>query len=142
MASRSKHSKDKKSESTADQEETTVKKRKLEVDTVPAQSFEVPRKVRDQANLIACFAKEACELGIKNPTNLTQENKAALKKKLPTDLEETRLQTPRFWSSHQGNQKRLWVLFCGGYQGEYLGSTCSFMESSFNACQNLRLYYY
>lgn len=90
MASSSKHSKDKKSESTADQEETTVKKRKLEVDTVPAQSFEVPRKVRDQANLIACFAKEACELGIKNPTHLTQENKAALKMKLPTDLEETR----------------------------------------------------
>ena len=90
MASKSKQRENKKSEITESKEETSVKKRKLEVDTSSAPVFEVPRKVRDQANMIASFAKEACELGIKDPANLTQENKAALKKNLPVDLEETR----------------------------------------------------
>eukprot|EP00435_Cladocopium_sp_Y103_P020399 s2921_g5.t1 len=86
----SKDSKNKTPESTANQEEAPSKKRKFDLDIETPSKFEVPRKPRDQANMIASFAKAACELGIKDPNNLTSDDKEKLRKNLPTNLEETR----------------------------------------------------
>ena len=144
IASRSKHSKEsKKSKSTADQEETTVKKRKLEVDTVPAQSFEVPRKVRDQANLIACFAKKACELGYQKPHKLNTREQGSIEKEAPHKIwKRPDYKRPGFSLHVEAIKKDFGYFSVEGTKGNFLVRLAASWKAASMLVQNLRLYYY